>query len=90
MTTPVGPSGSGGGSGPAGAGGTGEPFPPVSSSDDAWANFAMQLFKTPDAVLYIAALKRNMMMMISNTINEINTRNAKAMQYVKDVAEGNE
>lgn len=90
MTTPVGPSGPGGGSGPAGTGGTGQPFPSLSPSDEVWANFAMKLFGTPDAVLYIAALKRNMMMMINTTISEINARNAKAMEYVKKVAEGEE
>ena len=75
---------------PANQAGAQSPFPPVTgSSDDAWLKFAQQMFPgDPDAMMYVAPLKKNMMSMIGNTIAEINTRQQIANQYNEQVAKG--
>ena len=61
------------------------------SPDDPWYAYAKQMFPnteiTPEIV---AGLKKNMMTMINTTISEINKRQAKAQEYNRKVARGEE
>jgi hypothetical protein len=61
------------------------------SAEDPWYKYAQQMFPnqkiTPEI---IAGLKKNMMTMINTTIGQINKRQAKAQEYNKKVAQGEE
>lgn len=61
------------------------------SADDPWFAYAQKMFPnekiTPEI---IAGLKKNMMTMINTTISEINKSHARAQEYNKKVAKGEE
>lgn len=93
MTTPVPPGGA------PGSEGSGDlpKLPPnfysgaAVNSNDPWYAYAQKMFPnveiTPDI---IAGLKKNMMSMINNTIQQINARQAVAQEYNSKVAKGEE
>jgi hypothetical protein len=85
--------------GPSGTGATNQqpqqaaqkPMASAAEKEDPWYKYAQQMFPnqqiTPEI---IAGLKKNMMTMINTTMGEIKKRQAKAQEYNKKVAKGEE